>query len=206
VRIVLVTLAVALVAAASAAGARPEISSFEYVVEPDLRKCVTPLCGGYWVALANHARTICHDGAVRPRCYVAITTRSRAIPDGSIVRADLDSREFGGFGMLGVLVVADLRAPAGQKPRGPYFRMRDLGIRCVRAPCFSLGASRLNRTYRVTISTLDLGPARLSEAVRFRAEAALATTGGLFVSGRIAATPDGGRALEVSRVYLRGAT
>jgi hypothetical protein len=97
------------------------------VVEPDLRKCVTPLCGGYWVALANHARTVCHDGALRPRCYM-------------------------------------------------------------------------------TISMLDLGPARLSEGVRSRAEAALATKSGLFVSGRIAATPDGGRALEVSRVYLRGAT
>jgi hypothetical protein len=58
----------------------------------------------------------------------------------------------------------------------------------------------------VTISTLDLEPARLSEPVRSRAEAALATKSGLFVSGRTAATPDGGRVLEVSRVYLRGAT
>ena len=193
-------------AALPAAGARQAVGTFQYVVEPDPRACPSPLCGGYWVAVANHARTVCHDGTRRPRCYVAITTRSRGIPDGSIVRANLDSMEFDGFGMLGVLVVADVRAPAGHGPRGPYSRVRDLGIRCVRAPCFSLRASRLNRAYHLTISTLDLGPARLSEAVRARAEAALATKSGLFVSGRIASTPDGGRVLEVSRVYLRGAT
>jgi hypothetical protein len=219
VRITLIA-AAALVASVLGAGApaaagtadTAAVGTFQYLVEHDLRKCASPRCGGYWVALANHRRTACSDGVLRRRCYVAVAADSRGreletrLPQGAIVRADLESRDFGSFGELGLLVVAELHGPAGRDPSGPFFRVRDLGIRCVRAPCFSLRAARLNRPSRVTLSGLDLRPARLSERDRSRAEAALSATSGLFVSGKVVATADGGRTLRVTRVYLRGAT
>ena len=53
---------------AGAASAKP---SAHYVVRVDPRLCPSPLCGGYWVSLANRHRTRCHDGVRRARCYVA---------------------------------------------------------------------------------------------------------------------------------------
>jgi hypothetical protein len=210
VRILLIAVLAALGSALPAAGA-PGVGTFQYRVEPDARKCVSPLCGGYWVTLVNHSRTACSDGVLRKRCYVARAVDSRrqelgaGWPTGTIVRADLESRRFAGFGELGVLVVADSRRPAGREPTGPVFRVRDLGIRCVQAPCFSLRAARLNKPRSVTLSDLDLRTARLSERDRDRAVAALSTPGGLFASGRVVRTEDGGRKLVVTRVYLRAA-
>jgi len=209
VRILLIAVLAALAGALPSAGAPSKVGTFQYLVEADPRECPSPRCGGYWVALANHSRTTCNDGALRRRCYVALAVDSArreleaGIPAGAIVRGHLESRRFGPLGELGVLVVGDIRAPAGREPSGLFFRVRDLGIRCVRAPCFSLRAGRLNTTYRVTLSGLDLQPARLSERDQDRAEAALTTANGLFVSGQVARTAGGGRTLRASRVYLR---
>ena len=54
-------LAGALGAAAATAGAGRAVRR-----RPDPRMCPSPRCGGYWVALANRARTRCSDGVLRP--------------------------------------------------------------------------------------------------------------------------------------------
>ncbi|HXG76722.1 MAG TPA: DUF6748 domain-containing protein [Gaiellaceae bacterium] len=203
-------LAAALVATSlPAATAAPPVGGERYVVRPDPRLCPSPFCGGYWVALANRARTRCHDGLLRPRCYVARAVDedrhalAGALPDGALVRAALEPWTFESFGELGVLVVADVRHPAGAAAAGRFFRVRDTGVRCVRAPCFSLRAAVLNAAERVSLSELDLRPARLDAAARERAEADLASRGGLYVAGRVVAGEQGGRALRASRLYLR---
>lgn len=208
----LLIIGLAALAAALPAGAAPsQAGGFQYLVEPDPRACPSPLCGGYWASLANHQQTTCHDGVLRRRCYVALVVDGKrdeiasGVPTGAIARADLESQKFGSW-KLGILVASNIRAPAGRQPSGPYYRVRDLGIRCVRAPCFSFRATRLNRTYRVTLSEVDLAAARLSERNHDRAEAALASADGLFASGRVVPTADGGRALRISRVFLRVAT
>jgi len=162
------------------------------------------------VARANHARTRCHDGLLRPRCYVADAVDvnrhplEAGIPDGSLARADIEPRAYEGFGELGVLIVADVRAPIGKGLKGTYFRVRDLGIRCVRAPCFSLRAARLNRSSRTIVSSLDLASiARPSAAELARAEAALSTSSGLWLLGTVIETNDAGRILLTSRFFLR---
>ena len=102
-----------------------------------------------------------------------------------------------------MLVVADVRAPAGKGAKGRYFRVRDLGIRCVRAPCFSLRAARLNRASRMLVSGLDLvSTARPSAGELRRAETALTTRGGLWLLAQVTKTSDGGRTLLASRFYL----
>ncbi len=119
------------------------------------------------------------------------------------MRAALEARSFGALGELGVLVVADIRTPAGQERSGVIYRVRDLGVRCVRAPCFSLRAARVNGSSRTTVSDLDLRPALSTQDQRAQAERAVATPAGLFVTGRIVPAPDGGRVLRAWRVYLR---
>jgi hypothetical protein len=176
-----------------------------YVVRPDPRLCPSPLCGGYWVARANHARTRCHDALHRPRCYVATLSGSRrSLADGALARGVLGSAAVEGFGPLGALRVDEAWEPVtGAPATGEFFRLRDTGVRCIRAPCFWIRASRLNTASSTTISDLGLGlltPRQARPAV-----AQLTTSSGLLAAGHIVRTPDGGRLVRVSQVYLRAA-
>jgi hypothetical protein len=183
--------------------------SAHYVVRVDPRLCPSPLCGGYWVSLANHARTRCHDGLLRPRCYVASAVGKGGAPsvnlaDGALARARIASRGFDGLGRLGVLVVADAFAPAGRaRSAGRFFRIVDTGIRCIRAPCFSQRAGQLNRALWTTVSGVDLTTSKATPTELARAEAELRTKRGLLAQGRIVAGDDGGRMLRATRFFLR---
>lgn len=200
------------IAATPAAGGPPLVGSDQYVTRNDPRLCPSPLCGGYWVALANRSRTRCSDGGLRPRCYVTRAVDEERHPllagiaEGALVRADIEPWTFQGFGELGTLVVAEVRAPVGKEETGRFYRLRDLGVRCIRAPCFSLRAVRLNGTGRVALSDLDLQPARATPAEKERALIDLTSRRGLYVLGTISATTGGGRVLRASRFYLKGAT
>ena len=194
---------------AGSAPSQPPVGTAIYSVRVDPRLCPSPLCGGYWVALANAARTHCADGTARARCYVArAVDKDRhpldtSVPDGGLVRGELDTFEFDGVG-LGVLVAAIVHAPQGKAPEsGRYYRLVDTGIRCVRAPCFSTRASRLNSARKTTISGLVLTTLRYDEELEKRVLAGLATRNGVLARGRIRPTPDGGRVFHASRFYLR---
>src|SRR5437660_1726377 len=46
-------------------------TSTYYSVRPDLRECLAPLCGGWWVKRPNRSSIQCADGGYRAECYVA---------------------------------------------------------------------------------------------------------------------------------------
>lgn len=187
-------------------GASATDASF-YVVRQDPRLCPSPLCGGYWVSLANHASTRCADGTLRPRCYAAraedtVGVPVSALPDQALVRGRLEP----GRDDLGLLVLARLLEPTGKaKPAGRYYRLVDTGIRCVRAPCFSMRASLLNRSTRASISGLVLNTLGQQHDLEERVLGELATRNGVLVRGRVFVNPIGGRELHASRFYLRSA-
>ena len=201
---------IGLVGTTAAGGVARPVGSSHYVVHPDPRLCPSPLCGGYWVALANRSRTRCSDGLLRPRCYVARAVDEESHPleagitDGALARADIEPWSFEGFGELGVLVVARTFPPAGRVAQtGSFVRLRDTGIRCVRAPCFSYRSTRLNGTSRASLSGVDLRASRASAVEIARADAALGTSSGLLARGRIVHEADGGRTFRASRLFLR---
>src|SRR5262245_18023193 len=144
-RILLVAAAAALAALVSAIGAEAGLDATgvaQYVVTPDPRECPSPRCGGYWVALANRDRPPCGQGIVRARCYVASATGRDGnplpggIPAGALVRGSIEQRTVDGL-THGVLVVDAVRTPVGNTA-APVYRVRDTGILCVKAPCFSM--------------------------------------------------------------------
>ena len=204
-----VTLIAAIVLAAAGMGSAdartPPAGTAMLVVQHDARVCPSPRCGGYWVALANGVRTRCVDGQRQLRCYAArATDRGRQdigrLAEGSLVRGALDLGRDG----LGVLRAHAVYEPAGSaRAGGGFYRVLDNGIRCVRAPCFSTTARSVNASTRVTVSSVDLRPARASAAEVRRAEEALATKDGLYARGRFAPTSDGGRVFRALRLYLR---
>jgi hypothetical protein len=197
-------------AQAPAAVHSAESTAGVFVARPDPRACPSPLCGGYWVSLVNRARTRCSDGLLRPRCYVASAETSSGgetqLPSYGLAKGILGSRQFGSLGELGVLTVSATWDHAGEDlATGDFFRLRDTGVRCVRAPCFSFRATRLNggsRTIRVSsidlTSTLDI-PAE----TRHRGQVALGARDGLFAAGRVVRVSDGGRTFRATEIYLK---
>ena len=191
-----------------ASAAPPEVGTSRYLVRHDPRLCPSPLCGGSWVALANRTRTRCHDGTLQARCYVARTVDAErhpldaSVPEGALARAAIEAWNFEGLGRLGVLVVADVRAPAGRAPSGRVYRLRDNRKRCVRAPCFWISAVLANTGLRTTLSGLDLSHAGLTPAQRTAAESTLGSPAALYAAGRIVRTADGGRELRAAGVFL----
>jgi hypothetical protein len=200
IALLLVELSAALAVTALQAGSAEAKPAQEYIARADPRLCPSPLCGGYWVALVNRKRTRCVDGIYRSRCYVASAwPASRAIEDGALVRGGIAAEEHPGFGRLGVLIATKVRNPEGAAASGSYYRLREAGIRCVREPCFSIRAFRLNTSSTALLSGVDLEPAGLE----LDDDIAIALAGdGLFAAGRLVSTNDGGRVLRATRVYL----
>jgi hypothetical protein len=203
--LVAILLAISGFSVVSAAARQPPTGTAIYVARHDPRLCPSPRCGGYWVAIANGARTHCADGLRYPRCYVARAVDAKGNPlgdiaEGALVRGAIDV----GHDDLGELVVTAVYAPAGRAAvGGGYYRVVDTGIRCVRAPCFSYRATQVNGSTRTTASSIDLSASRAAPAEVGRAQAALRTTNGLYARGRFVPSADGGRVFRALRMFLR---
>jgi hypothetical protein len=201
-------LVISSIAVGVSAARQPPTGTAMYVARHDPRLCPSPLCGGYWLAIANGARTRCSDGLRRVRCYVAraVDANDRAladIPEGALVRGAIDAWE-GGPQPLDELVASAAYAPAGKAAvGGGFYRVVDNGIRCVRAPCFSFRVTPINGSVRIVVSSVDLAAAGASSAEIARAQATLHSKNGLYARGRFARSADGGKVFSALRLYLR---
>lgn len=202
-------LALLLAVGGTAAGSpnirQPPSGTAMYVVDHDRRSCPRPHCGGYWVVIVNGVRTHCVDGLRHRRCHVARAVdgrgRERAdVPEGALVRGAMDR----GRDARAILVAAAAYSPAGTAAvSGGFYRIRDNGTRCVRAPCFSYTVTPVNATTRGRVSSLDLEASGASAAQVARALRTVGTRNGLYARGRFAPTPDGGKVFLAFRIYLR---
>src|SRR5688572_20364803 len=81
-----------------------------FTVRPDYRRCVSPLCGGKWVAEVNKDKTRCADGRKADECYVAeldlaglglsddvLATLDFGRKGGVLLRGELSNKRFGSF-------------------------------------------------------------------------------------------------------------
>src|SRR5262245_65490485 len=96
-RVVMVVsvIVVSAVAVSASAARQPPTGTSMYLVRHNPRQCPSPMCGGYWLTIANGVRTRCSDGMGRPRCYVGrAVDRARRplgdIPEGALVRGAID--------------------------------------------------------------------------------------------------------------------
>jgi hypothetical protein len=221
-RTVLLAIAISLVAAVPAAGDPPRSVSPYYLGRADPRLCPSPECGGVWVRLVNERATPC-GGFTSRECYVASVDASRirvseilrtrlvglVAGGAALARGKLVQGRVAGFPQLRTLVATEIW-PASSAPgpsEGPVWKLRDNGIRCFAAPCFSIDAIRLNSGHRTTISGLDLSRTRTTLAERDHAREGI-TEGTVAVAGRIARVPNAGpagtgRVLVASQFYVQ---
>lgn len=186
-------------------------TSTYYTIRPDYRRCVAPLCGGYWVSRVNQHRTRCADGSQAAECYVADAdwgALEGADRSGNLlVRGSIERHDWGTRGTFGRLVATEAWKAAGTtEPDGLFYRVRDNGVRCITYPCPSLHEAKLNSTVHRNISGLDLSEAGATDDLVDQGYAALADTDGLLVVGhhvRVRGPAGTALAFDASQFYLR---
>jgi len=174
-------------------------STFTYFeIERDFRRCVSPLCGGYWVSRVNREGLKCSDGLTAERCYVAEIDHTAlgfdetdgggwvgAIENRSMIfRGDLKKKTYGDFGKLGFLVTSEAwMAGTESVAEGVWVKVEQSGVRCFAAPCADKIERKLNSTRTAMISALDFVPSGATEEAEAIAWAALTSEDGLIVVG-----------------------
>jgi hypothetical protein len=143
-------------------------SGYFVVTRPDYRRCMSPMCGGYFVKRVNASKTRCLDGAYQTECYVSsIDTSALGLAEDSpfdgqlrsgqaLVRAQF-AHEAGPFAAIAKLVAAEgWLGRSLSAPTGTFYRVTPSGVRCIGAPCPTFAEGKLNSAKKGHADDLDL--------------------------------------------------
>lgn len=176
-----------------------------YGVRPDLRRCVSPMCGGYFVRRVNQPLTRCANGRDRPECYVAEIDwngQPEVDNDKALLRGSVVARTYGRFGNLGALRVTESWQGANdRKPVGMFYLVRDRGVRCITFPCPTHYEAKLTSTLSRNIAGVDLDGVGAGDVA-----AALTGPDGVIVAGdHLTVSGPAGSSFELkaTQVYVR---
>ncbi len=185
-----------------------------YFVEQDIRKCVSPFCGGVFYKLANATKTKCIDGTKQERCYAASADWDRAHLDDSglakadaakgskLVRATIAKKDWGfGLGVFGELRPTEVWP--GQlevEHDGVLVKVEDNGIRCI-TPCSSLREKKLNASTKADIAELGFAESGATDDQIAQAFEHMLTTGLIISGDRYKVS--GAKARGVTQFWLR---
>ena len=155
-----------------------------FEITTDQRKCLSPVCGGYFLKRLNRTSTYCVNGQWSPSCYapeldwtesnlddsqqfklLGAATKGAGATEGvyGIVRGRFASKTFPGFGNLGRFVVTEAWvAETDAVSNGVFVKVHDNGVKCIAAPCPSTTEKGLNTTRSAGIADIDWSPAGLS--------------------------------------------
>lgn len=147
-----------------------------FEVWTDFRKCVSPMCGGFFLHRLNRTSTVCHNGSSKWSCYTPeldwtesnlsetlqgalVDAANRdAVSSGAIalVRGRFAPKTFPGFGNMGRFIVTEAWVAENDSvSEGVFVRVRDNGIRCIQAPCPSTTEKALNTSRAANVAELD---------------------------------------------------
>ncbi len=143
-----------------------------FLVEPDLRRCASPMCGGFWVDRVNLGTTKCADGSYAQKCYVAeLDLTGTGLPEAStdairgqghmlggqlVLRGTVNKKSFGANGKLGVFKATEAWMPTTDAPAdGVFVKLKDAGVRCITTPCPSTHELKLNASAKAVIADVD---------------------------------------------------
>ena len=213
------SVAVALSLAGSAASAGDAAGSTSvYRLRADPRLCPSPQCGGFWASRVNSTLSVCLGGRQLPSCYAAevglsafpkhsrASIRSAVATGRALIGGSFARYSPAGFPQLAKLVAVSAWLALGSGGKtGTVYNVVDTGVRCVRAPCFSLRATLVNGTRSFLLSDVDLSASGAPAAALERARSALAR-GGILAAGAVRATAKpaagAGRTLVATQVWV----
>lgn len=185
-------------------------TSTYYTVRPDVRRCASPLCGGYFVKRVNDPRTRCANGRFAPECYVAEIDwggQPQVETRGALLRGNVVPKFFQGFGNLGEFRVSESwQSASNTPPIGTYYRVKDRGLRCITHPCPTHHEAQLNSTIHANVAGVDLNGTGATDDMMAEASRAMTEPDGILVAGTHAPVRGPGgrsRQLKASQFYLR---
>ena len=156
-----------------------------FALKADLRRCAAPLCGGDFLERLNRTSTVCHDGHSAASCYtpeldfsesglkaevidqLRAKANEGAMGEGvkAIVRGRFAPKGTGKIGAeLGRFIVTEAYvAQSGAATDGVFVRVKDNGVRCIAAPCPSIGEAALNTSRTANIADINYAPSGLTD-------------------------------------------
>ncbi len=161
-----------------------------YTARPDLRKCMSPMCGGYFVKAVNKRKTQCADGTRQRECYVSSIEAPNS-PSGPGLKTPLFllgkivPQEIAGFGKFGVFKAKLAQIAASEKTAGGlFYATENNGIVCISDPCFSYDQEVLNRQRELTVSSINFDSSGAAKEKIAAAREMLAEGETLYASGK----------------------
>jgi hypothetical protein len=174
-----------------------------FEVWTDLRKCASPICGGYFVARLNRSYTTCVDHQDRAACYVPsldwsesqlstglqdkLTSAASADAMSSGVRAIVRGRfapQQYSQGNLGRFIVTEAWVEEGEAVSdGVFVRAKTNGVQCITAPCPTITEKALNTSRSANIAGIDWSLASLTDRETESFQAAVSTDSGVIIAG-----------------------
>ncbi len=187
-----------------------------FTVKPDFRRCVSPICGGWFVSAVNRKIFICPDGSVKQECYVAeekinipglsdiqLAELRQAMSESKVLIQGRLSNAVA----YGVLEVNKAWLSASdQPPKGIFVTVTDNGIRCVAAPCPSYDGQILNRYFSKSLASYDLSMVEASDEQFVLAQEAVNSENGLPMAGKfveVAGPAGSAQGIAASQFYLK---
>lgn len=195
-------------------------ANYFIVTGPDYRKCVSPLCGGHFVARVNTSVSRCADGTWQEQCHMYDLDLSKleldpvteekareAITTGqALVRGQLAQVDIGAAWPADVLVASEVWVGAtGAEPAGHFSRVDDTGINCITSPCPSFLERSLNTNLVDNLDSIDLTTTSATPEQQAAALDELYQSGLLVVGHHTIVTGPGGtmNSLEATEFYSR---
>jgi len=197
-------------------GSSPQIKDAYFTVRPDLRRCISPICGGWFVNAVNLKRMRCSDGSIKKECYVGadviniadltpeqITQLRLAMSRSNVLIKGSISNNVP-YGLLEIN--AAWLSATNQKPEGVFLSVSDNGIRCITSPCPSLDGKILNRNRVKSLASFDLSGVNATDAQLKLAQDSIVSGDGLPMAGKfVEVTGPAGTAqgIVASQFYLK---
>jgi hypothetical protein len=195
-------------------------SGFFVVTRPDYRRCISPLCGGYYVKRVNAVTSRCGDGTYAKECYVSeldlealglsdeekSNFHGEAVQGKAILRGGFESIDWSSANLSKLTVTEGWKGANGVvNPSGTSYRVTSSGIKCITWPCPTIKEAKLNSTKSALVHGLDLGTTAAQEVLD-EAYNALSDKDGVLVTGghvTIHGPAGAGKTLVAAEFYTR---
>ncbi|MEO5377082.1 MAG: hypothetical protein H7832_04760 [Magnetococcus sp. DMHC-6] len=155
-----------------------------YTIQPDMRECVSPLCGGYFLSAVNSKTTRCSDGQLQKSCYVARIDWGDIRQDKQtstiLIKGRLIAENFPNFGNLGILIAEQAWHSVRTTPlsnKDSWYQLNSKNIVCVAAPCYNIQENLLNFPTIQALSGVNLNGVKTNKENKAEAFKILATDG-----------------------------
>lgn len=176
-----------------------------FAIKGDTRKCAFPMCGGTFVTRLNRTTTVCHNGVSSASCYtpeldfsqsglrVEVQDQVRLASSEASIGAGVKAIVRGRFAPTNSLTVGKEMgrfivteawiAQSGAATDGVFVKVKDIGVRCIAAPCASTRETALNTSRSANISDIDYAPAGLTDDQIGEVTEKLFQPAGLIIAG-----------------------